>query len=228
MPNEEKALSKIRGKLAHMSMVSREMFDDAYKALVNHDHDSGKAVILRDATADTLETELTEMCLSFLALYAPKAHDLRYVVAVTKIASDLERIADHSTAMGRRVLSSHLSPLILAYPLFREMVALASNMLERATESLFHLKTCDYEDFMLDINNMKEKRSILEKNLVENLGKDPEVGLQTVHFLEVARRVSRVSGHARNIVVMVPYITEGKLIRHNPENSEDNNANTTY
>ncbi|MDR2350212.1 MAG: phosphate signaling complex protein PhoU [Deltaproteobacteria bacterium] len=226
MPNEEKALGKIRGKLAFMSTVTREMFQKAYKALVSHDSELGKEVIMRDTAADDLETELTELCLSFLALYAPKAQDLRYVVAVTRIATDMERIADHSTAMGRRVLTSHLSPMVASHASFREMVDVSESMLERATDSLFALKFENFDEFLRDLVRVKTLRTELERSLAENLGKDPESGLQTVHFLEVARRVSRISGHARNIMAMVPYVTKGELIRHKAENREVYDADT--
>jgi phosphate transport system protein len=221
MPNEEKALSKIRGKMARLSSVMLEMFRKAVKALSKHDGALGKEVILEDATADNLETDVTELCLRFLALYAPKAQDLRYVVAMTRISADMERVADHSTAMGRRVLSSHLSPLIAAYPIFTDMTDSAEDLLLRATDSLFKLSPLSHEDLEIDLVKLRAMRKKLEGDLVENLGRDPEAGLQTVHFLEVIRRVDRVGGHARNIAVMVPYITEGLLLRHRPDEPLD-------
>jgi phosphate transport system protein len=221
MPNEEKALSKIRGRMALMSTVMLEMYRKAVKALAKHDNVLGKEVILEDTTADDLETEITELCLRFLALYAPKAQDLRYVVAMTRISADMERVADHSTAMGRRVLTSHLSPLIASYPVFTSMTESAEDLLVRSSESLFKLSPLSHEDLERDLLYLRGMRKDLEQDLVENLGKDPEAGLQTVHFLEVVRRVDRVGGHARNIAIMVPYITEGLLLRHRPDDPKD-------
>jgi phosphate transport system protein len=214
MPNEEKAIAKIRGKLARLSTVMTEMFQKASSALEAHDEKRAEEVIEEDEEADGLETELAELCLRFLALYAPKAHDLRYAVSVIRLATDMERVADHSTAMGKAVVTSHLSPLIASRPAFKEMLKLAAFMLDKASSAVFSMDSEAWESFEKDLDNMKSLGKELEKGLVEALGQDPDTGLQAARFLEVIRRVERVGGHARNIAVMVPYITEGKLCRH--------------
>ncbi|MDR2460302.1 MAG: phosphate signaling complex protein PhoU [Deltaproteobacteria bacterium] len=221
MPNEEKELSKIRGTLAYMATVMKGMFERSYRAIASHDEDLARQVIQDDSIADNLETELEELALRHLALYAPKAQELRYVVAVLRLATDMERVSDHATAMARQVFSSHLSPFVASFPTFGQMVDLSSGLLTAATDSLFKLEDTTYKRIQQELKTIKEFKNNLEQQLVQSLSKDPELSQPIVSFLNVIRRVDRVAGHARNIAVMVPYITQGTLYRHKTESEQD-------
>jgi len=96
MPTAEQEIQSIKIRVAAMCELVTAMCREGIKALSANDQKLADEVVSRDTQVDDLEMELEEKCLRFLALHAPKAFELRYAVAVSRMINDLERIADHS------------------------------------------------------------------------------------------------------------------------------------
>ena len=75
----------------------------AIKAIETWDADLAEEIIRRDYEIDEAEVEVEEECLKILALHQPVAVDLRFLIAVIKINSELERIGDEAVNIANRV-----------------------------------------------------------------------------------------------------------------------------
>jgi len=65
-----------------------------------------------DEDVDNLENRIDELCLNGLALYEPKATDLRFIVTVLRIINDLERIGDHCVDIAEEIIKlNHIPPI---------------------------------------------------------------------------------------------------------------------
>jgi phosphate transport system protein len=76
----------------------------AFHAIEQRDAAKARRVIATDALIDQREVDVEEECLKILALYQPVAGDLRFVAAVIKINSELERIGDLAANIAERAL----------------------------------------------------------------------------------------------------------------------------
>ena len=74
----------------------------AVRALEERNGSLASRVIDYDHTVDKKEVLLEEDCLKILALHQPVAVDLRLVVAILKLNSDLERIGDLAVNIAER------------------------------------------------------------------------------------------------------------------------------
>ena len=101
---------EVKTKIARMSELAREMVNSSIKALVEGDTLLAEKVIERDATMDRLDIETDELCLKVLALYEPKAIDLRYIITALRILSDLERVGDHCVNICEEVIKLNQMP----------------------------------------------------------------------------------------------------------------------
>jgi phosphate transport system protein len=190
-----------------------QIFKDGVKSLLENDRDLAKDVINRDEEIDILEVDLEHMCLSFLALHAPKASELRYVVAVSRLSIDLERIGDHSTVLGRYAERSYLSPLISCFPSFQEMGSLASSMLGEAVSAFFSDDSNKYYELLekdLIVGGYQEE---LNTALMDHMTKDFSRTRDAVSLINIIRRMERVADHAKNIAALAPYVSEGTVVR---------------
>jgi phosphate transport system protein len=75
----------------------------AIQAIENGDTDIAATIIKSDYEIDEKEVEVEDECLKIITLYQPVAADLRLLVAVIKINTDLERIADEAVNIAERV-----------------------------------------------------------------------------------------------------------------------------
>lgn len=218
-------LNNIRIKTASMSVTAREMYQDAIKALLNHDADLARQVVERDRLVNMYELEIDEMCLNFLALYAPKAAELRYVVAVLRVIIELERVADHSKVISRQIIDFHCAALLSFLTDLESILKLTSKMLREATDTFFEKNDQRYDDII----ETDKKVGQLQKDLTHRLAgliKDDSCNIEgAIALLNIIRRVERIGDHAKNIAELTPYVSSGKVVRHKEDGLSDANIN---
>jgi hypothetical protein len=71
----------------------------------NRDEDEARKIMTADWEIDDMEIRVEEECLKILALHQPVARDLRLIVSIIKINTELERIADIAVNIAKRILS---------------------------------------------------------------------------------------------------------------------------
>jgi phosphate transport system protein len=210
----ERELNNIRIKVASMSVTASAMYQEAFQALMQHDADLAREVVARDRLVDMYELEVDEMCLKFLALYAPKAAELRYVVAVLRLIIELERVADHSKVIARQVFDSHCASLLTQLPDFEAIYNLTLQMLREATDIFFE-KNDQRSDAIIETDReVGRLQGKLNHSLVTLIKDDSSNAEGAVALINVVRRLERIGDHAKNIAELVPYISSGQVIRH--------------
>src|SRR6056297_3977676 len=100
----EERRKQLLDDLSNMSEVAEEMLQNAIKALDEKDTELAKDVINRDDVMDSYQVTIEEEVTRLLSLDKPLLSDTQYSIALVKIASDLERIADHATNIAEIVL----------------------------------------------------------------------------------------------------------------------------
>jgi len=214
MPLASQEIDSIRIKVAAMCELVTGMCREGILALKTNDQKLADEVVSRDAQVDELEVELGERCLRFLALHAPKAFELRYAVAVTRMISDLERIADHSKSIGRQVHEHYCVPLLAKLPDFMLLTDLVSAMLAEAIEALFKSDTLKYSDLAERDRAVGEYQRGINQTLVDMISKETNNIGAAVALINVVRRLERIADHAKNITLLIPYIVDGAVMRH--------------
>src|SRR5580698_10645198 len=100
----QRQIDALKQKILFLGTLVEEAIAKAVSALMNRDRNLARTVIDEDAEIDRMEVDVEEEVLKVLALYQPVAIDLRFVVAVLKINSDLERMGDLAKKIAKRVL----------------------------------------------------------------------------------------------------------------------------
>ncbi len=163
------------------------------------------------------EREIDEAAFDLLAMQQPMAVDLRFILAVTKINSDLERVGDQAVNIAERVMDMMDLPTVDLPVDIARMGAAVSAMVRRALESFIEGKV-ELAQAVLEMDNvidrMKDDAFI---QLVKTMNSRPEAVRQALDALLVARNLERVADHATNIAEDVVYLVEGEIIRHRAE-----------
>jgi phosphate transport system protein len=103
MPRQEyqSQLEELREDVLYMSEVVLERLRLGLDALEQKDEALAEEVIEGDDEVNEIYLELEQECVDLLALQQPVAGDLRFIAATFKVITDLERIADLATNLGR-------------------------------------------------------------------------------------------------------------------------------
>ena len=90
-------LEGVKSRLLEMGGLVEEAILGAAESLEKNDLEMAERIRAQDAAIDALEEQINEECARTIALRQPTAGDLRTILTVMKISSNLERIADLST-----------------------------------------------------------------------------------------------------------------------------------
>jgi phosphate transport system protein len=193
------------------------MIHDAIRSLQPPEVGLAPRVIAQDDAIDREENEIEERCLQMLALHQPVAADLRRVVAVLKINTDLERMADLAVDIAEHALRMAELPPIRVPPLLQRMADLAIDMERESLEAFMQLDTrqarrvCGLDD---EVDRCHTETG---REMVRTLRARPELLEAGLSVLAVARHLERIADHATNIAEDVIYLAEGEIARHHSE-----------
>lgn len=210
----EKEYIQLKGMLAEMATTATRMVSESVKSLVSRDEAMALKVIDDDELMDKLDVDIDEHCIKMLALFEPKATDLRYIITAIRIISDIERVGDHCVSICRDSLKLLEHPQLKPYIDIPKMAEQATSMIHDALEAFFNSDTkLAYEvikrDDVIDQLNEQVTRELLTYSM-EDVSK-----LQVVlALMNISRRLERIADHATNVAEMVYYMVEGKIIRH--------------
>src|SRR6266478_5398100 len=108
----EQQLVDIREQLLMMSGLTERNLALAMRALVERDDNLCDTVEAEDSQIDHLEIQIDEMVITYIATHGPIARDCRMMLTTSKIANNLERIADQATKIARRSRELNTEPLL--------------------------------------------------------------------------------------------------------------------
>jgi phosphate transport system protein len=211
----QQGLDELRQKLLRMGGLAEQAVDRACQAYSERDLTRCHMVLENESLINAAEREIDELAFDLLALQQPMAVDLRFILAVTKINSDLERVGDQAVNIAERVMDMvELPPAELPVDIPR-MAAAASAMVRRALESFIEGKA-ELAHAVLEMDNvvdrMRDEAFIM---LVRAMNENPAVTRQALDALLVARNLERVADHATNISEDVIFWVRGADVRHN-------------
>ena len=207
-------LKKIKKLLLSLGEVVEERVLRAIQAVVTHDSELAKKIVLNDHEVDEMEVELEEECLKVMALYQPVAVDLRFLVGVIKINNDLERIGDEAKNIAQRleiITKQEDYDYIFDYSV---MAKKTENMLKKSLEAFVNLDIdLAFSILPLDDEVDKIKRTAYDK-IKEAMAQHPDHIGYLINLLLISRHLERIADHATNIAEDVVYMVEGEIIRH--------------
>ena len=223
MKYHEKEYLELKTLLADMSKQATEMIHSSIQALVKHDSDLANSVIARDDELDQLDIRIDELCMKILALFEPKAIDLRNILTVSRIIVDLERIGDYCGNIGKEVIRINQLPQVKPYIDLPLMGESAAAMLKDAVDAYFKEDTSLALDVIQRDDIIDELHRKIISELLDYVSNDPEKTRGSISLMFVTRSIERIADHATNIAELVYFMVTGKIIRHtkiNPSEQE--------
>jgi phosphate transport system protein len=213
----QKEIDKIKRQILTIGAVVEERVHLAVRAIDERDADLGQKVIYGDPEIDRMDVDLEEDCLKLLALYQPVAIDLRFIVSVIKINSELERIADLAVNIGERaVFLAGQKPVDSSFD-FPAMSEKVMAMLKNSLDSLVNMnagaavKVMDADDAIDSMN--RDMYQVTQ----QGIRKHPDRVECLMHLWSVSRHLERIADHATNIAEDVIYMIQGTIVRHKSE-----------
>jgi len=210
----KREIEKLKKDLLGLCAVVEEQVELAIRALLDRDEALAVEVERRDDEIDRREIEVEEDCLKTLALHQPVAVDLRLIVAVLKINSDLERIGDMAVNIAHKAAAFAAEPYIEIPLDIAGMWEKTQAMLHDSIDALVNMDgrlaeaVCGRDD---DVDRMKHQFRV---RLEEAIAEQPDRLRPMLRLMAVIRNLERVADCATSIAQDVLYMIEGRIVRH--------------
>ena len=207
-------LDRVRQALLKMGGMVEGMVAKATQSLLDRNNQLCTEVIESDNEVDRLEIEIDEACHLILGTKQPTAVDLRFLVAVMKINSDLERIGDSAVNIAQSIEQLNEQPALKPYIDLPHLSQLVQDMVRKALDAFVRRDARMATDVCQADDAVDGLYKQIFRELLTYMIEDPKTVSRALHLLLVSRNMERIADHATNIAEDVIYYVEGRDIRH--------------
>ena len=204
-------LQSLSRMIAEMGGHAEHQLVQSIDALTKQDRDRAERVVSTDEVIDTLQRQIEEKAIATIATRQPLAVDLRDIVAVLRISSDLERIGDLAKNIGRRVttLSGQEMPA-KALRGVRHMATLALVQLRDVLDAYASRDVAKAIEVWKRDEEIDAMYTSLFRELLTYMMEDPGTITFGIHMLFCAKNIERMGDHCTNIAEAIHYMVEGR------------------
>jgi phosphate transport system protein len=222
MKKFEQELAALRKRIVDMGTLARSMVDMAVSGIDEPIDAIYQKVLASEEQLDQMQLDIDREAIRLLTVYGPVANDLRFVLMVARINSELERIGDQAINMCEDLqliaAKTKASPL----PEIHKMAKQVSNMVRDSMAAFIQedVRKADEvlaADDVVDALNDQIVRELLSDQVVRSAISSEDGPTQiadSLGLILLSRSLERIADQATNICEEVIYMVKGADVRH--------------
>jgi phosphate transport system protein len=208
----EEQIRELLDDLLAMGQMVSDSIDRSVQALALQDEDLAQQVIAYDDEINATQNSIDEKCLVLIATQQPMASDLRTILAVSNIASELERIGDYTEGIGR------LAVKLAAQPLLKPLIDIP-RMADRGRQMLLSSLEAFAQQDVEAARKLGDADDLVDalydqvfRELLVYMMEDPRTITQATYLLWVAHNLERIADRTTNIAERVIFTDSGQVV----------------
>lgn len=214
----EQEIHSLKNSISEMWALVHQQLYNAGEAMLTGDKELAYKVISRERRVNAFELKIDSDCEDIIALYAPVAIDLRFVLAMYKINTNLERLGDFAESIARFAGSlpegEPIDPQLVKETRVEEMLSELLSMIS-LTKEAFEKESSEIasriflKDNLIDEIN-HNSTAIIAKYIEEHKGS----ALAGLYMAGVIRKMERFGDHCTNIAEELIFYLDAKVMKH--------------
>lgn len=209
-------LEGIRTRVLQMGGLVERQLMAAIDAFSTGNIEAMQEVVRTDAEVDAYEVGIDEDCTLLIARRQPAACDLRLVMAISRIVTDLERSGDKAAKIANKSRKLHRvsGQRIPRLSDLHHCGGLVTAMLQGALDSLARMDVDAARQVIQADKEIDAAFNSILRQLVTYMMEDPRTIGEALDIIWIAKAIERVGDHAANIAENVIYVVSGIDVRH--------------
>ncbi|MEM1111776.1 MAG: phosphate signaling complex protein PhoU [Pseudomonadota bacterium] len=208
-------LEGVKNHLLEMGGKVEQQLANGVEAALSLDTGIAEQVVAEDSEVNQMEKAIDDECSRILARRQPAASDLRLVLAVAKITTDLERIGDEASKIARQAIRlSEQAQSPSNFVELRHIGGYVSGMLRGALDAFARLDVDMALSVLREDTTVDGEYSSAMRSLVTFMMEDPRNISPVLDEMWALRSLERVGDHSANIAEQVIYLVQGLDARH--------------
>jgi phosphate transport system protein len=210
----EHDLEELKQLLLVMAGEAEQQLERAVAAVVQRDSELAEQVVGGDQVLDRRELEVDQRVVELIVRGTPLARDLRLVIAASKIAPGLERIADHAVIIANQALVLNRQPPLKPFITLPRMAETARSMIRDAIAAFVQKDSALAREVIGRDDLVDGMHEEVFRELLTYMISDATTISRALALLLVARSLERIADYATNVAEQVVFVVEGTDIRH--------------
>jgi phosphate transport system protein len=180
-------------------------------ALRNLDITKAEKVIKDDQLINRKRWNIEEKCINLLATQQPVATDLRELIAVLSISTDLERMGDHAEGIAKIAIMHGNNPLIKPLVDIPRMAEKASDMLTRSIDAFINRDAETAKAICEEDDEVDALYDQTYRELLTFMTEDPTKITRATYLLWAAHNLERIADRVTNICERIVFLITGTM-----------------
>ena len=206
-----KRLREIQDDILIMGSMAEKAITTSIKALKERDIEMAQRLIDDDLYINRKRFEIEEKCIKLIATQQPLAGDLRTIISVLNMLTELERIGDYAAGIAKIVLmignEEHLKPLID----IPRMADTTVSMLQRSLDAFIKHDANAAKQVIAEDDDVDNLYDQVFRELLSFMIEDPKTITRATRLVWVAHNLERSADRVTNICERIIYIVTGKM-----------------
>ena len=180
-------------------------------AMKSRNIEDAKKIVADDKIINDKRWLIEDKCINLIARQQPVATDLREIIAILNIITDLERMGDHAEGVAKIVIMLGNEPLVKPLTILPKMASIATDMLQRSLEALVNRDgkaaraICDDDD---KVDKLHEQ---VYHDLLQCMIEDPTTITRATYLIWAAHNIERIADRVTNICERIIFLTAGRM-----------------
>lgn len=216
----DSGLNELKEQLITMAGYVEEAIDYSIHAWRARDRLKISRVFQIENKVNQAHLDVDAACLRLLATQQPMAADLRFIIAVVKINTDLERMVDLAVNIANNAEYYLRFPPLPDINDLVQMSDAARFMVREAIDAFVNADEVLAGNVLKADDKVDAFKDKIFKDVLEQIKKDQSIVDQGLNIILIARNLERIGDHATNVAEDVIFSVSGEDVRHSDPNKK--------
>jgi phosphate transport system protein len=207
-----KKLQELQDDILSMGSMVGKAIARSVEALKNRDVELARIIVKEDQNINQKRYDIEEKCVQLIATQQPMAGDLRTIIAVLNITSELERIGDHAEGIAKITIMIEDEPPLKPLIDIPRMAEYTVDMLRRSLSAFINKDAGEATKIIAEDDLVDQLYDQIFRELLSFMAEDPKVITRATRLIWVAHNLERSADRVTNICERVVFVVTGKVV----------------
>jgi phosphate transport system protein len=207
----EESMKELEQELISLGQMVIRSVNRSVEALKSRNKDEARRIISDDLLINKKRWDIEEKCINLIATQQPVATDLREIIALLNIITDLERMGDHAEGIARIVILLGDKPPVKPLIDIPRMAEKTAGMIKRSLEAFVKRDAntartiCDEDD---EVDKLYDQ---VYRELLTFMIEDPKTITRATYLMWAAHNLERIADRVTNICERIVFLVTGTM-----------------
>ena len=204
-------IKELEQDMISMSEMVIKAINHSIEALKTQNIEEAKRIVANDMRINKKRWDIEEKCIALIATQQPVASDLRDIIIILNIITDLERMGDHAKGIAKITIKYGNESLVKPLIDIPRMAEKTTDMLKRSIDAFIKRNSnvaraiCNEDDEIDALYNQ------VYRELLTFMLEDPRVITRATYLLWVAHNLERIADRVTNICERIVFLVTGTM-----------------